>query len=544
MTSLKSSEAEVKPNLTFVSGKQDLTQYQLIVASESDELQFEPEVVGGDLELQPEVDVDTPTDIGEMTSRLVKRNVGSNLGGIPWLDACGQAMPITPGALADSRTHHHAVAYNHISNEYLVAFDIDQNYDGRPERVYVTRRNVFCYNNGSLTIGPILGVSIRATSQGWPEVAYNPHKNEYLVLFHARLSSGWVIIGQRISAEITTTARHGGPFIALSATDTNKRRLNTIYPSVVYVPDSQVYMVAGQVSVSADLGVYYQVRVVCFTTALERVGAIRVFPFSLSFSRPRLIYDPSNGWVYVIARADRSVLLQDDVDIPNSVSVRDSDRYVLVYVIVLRQCDRMTSVTVIGSTNVVNPHVEAAWDASKKAVVVIWDDTDTSDVLNSMILDGRIVKRGSGTFNSLDKNPIKHAAIAYYPPFETPVVMWEEQINSDWYLGGSLLLTGSVAMFSPAQHQTSPSIIHVSRPGSNKLIVVWRHHVRWNIRLFAQCLCESQQGEYTHCRNISQPVVTYKLMNCYSFMNLFSNHYQLLMWTSSLCIELSDMYTL
>lgn len=98
--------------------------------------------------------------------------------------------------------------------------------------------------------------------------------------------------------------------------------------------------------------------------------------------------------------------------------------------------------TVIGTTDIESPRVEATWDAKKNAVICIWDtkDANGTKALNSAILKGDTVESASGRFKSLDDHPIQHAAITYYSPYEVPVVLWEEQFLNNWYLGGSLCL--------------------------------------------------------------------------------------------------------
>jgi hypothetical protein len=443
-----------------------------------------------DLMLHPEEHEDTP---------IVKRNVPSNLAdcGIPWLDVCGQAMPITPTAIADGRAYHHSSAYNKASNEYLIVFDFDWNFDGRPDWLFAARRNAYCYNNEFTTKGNMLRISINgALSVGWPAVVYHPHVNEYLIIFQVRLSSAWVIAGQRISAVPKEMSRTQGPFIVLSGRDSRSRRLHTTDPYIVYVPSTQFYIIAGIIEIASN---YKRLHVNCLrpVNPMQLIKTTRVIPFTVLISKPRLVYDPENDIVYVIAIVSRSILSHSLIFIPPTVSIVMNDRHVLVYVILSSTCQEVSNkVTVIGTTDIESPRVEATWDAKKNAVICIWDtkDANGTKALNSAILKGDTVESASGRFKSLDDHPIQHAAITYYSPYEVPVVLWEEQFLNNWYLGGSLLLAGSVAMFSPAAHQSLPVMIHVSGETPNKLIVVWRQHVRHNIRVFAQCICESQTG--------------------------------------------------
>ena len=488
MSDFELLEEDVAANVIYVQETEDFT-----LDEEGERLLHDAESDGADLLLHPEVDVDTPTD---QPIHLVKRNAPSNLEGIPWLDACGQAMPITPQALADGRTYHYAVAYNEISNEYLLVFDFDWNFDLKPDRIFATRRNVFCHNDEFTTKGNMHEITIRAgKSQGWPDIAYNSDENEYLIVFQVQLSTGWVIAGQRISAIPDKMSREVGPFIALSIRDSRSRRLSTTALCVVYVPDTRLYMVAGTINITTG---YKMLYVNCIMASNRLAGRARLFPFRLFIYKPRLVYDPVNKRVYVITRASRSILDQRGIVIPSSVSIGVNDTYVLVYVIVSGRCVQVSeSVTVIGTTDVRSARIEATWNVKEEVVICIWDSKDANGnlVLNSVILDGETVKKASGKFNSLDDYPVTHATVTYYPPYEVPVVMWQEQFRSQWYLGGSLLLAGSVAMFTTGQHQSLPTIMYVSGGESSKLIVVWRQHVRYDIRMFAQCICESETGE-------------------------------------------------
>ncbi len=52
--------------------------------------------------------------------------------------ASGSKIPLTSNAIK-GRTMHHTAIFNPDRNEYFVAWDLDSNFDGQPDRIFCLR---------------------------------------------------------------------------------------------------------------------------------------------------------------------------------------------------------------------------------------------------------------------------------------------------------------------------------------------------------------------------------------------------------------------
>ena len=72
----------------------------------------------------------------------------------------GSRMALTPNAVKGNTLHQTAV-YNPDRNEYFIAYDVDVNYDGKPDRLYGLRLNP----NGMLLGGNILDFTVNVPGE-------------------------------------------------------------------------------------------------------------------------------------------------------------------------------------------------------------------------------------------------------------------------------------------------------------------------------------------------------------------------------------------
>ena len=156
-----------------------------------------------------------------------RADVRAELGGAPvtgW-------FPISPLDASELSEGNSAVAYNSWWQEYLVVWAMDDAGGGR----YIYGR--FVDSDGTL-IGPRFLIPGLVGSCGSPDVAYNPARNEYLVVYDFSSPAGYAIGGLRLDAYGTPVGTQLS--FASSATDQYRE------PAVAYATNSSAYLVVWQ----------------------------------------------------------------------------------------------------------------------------------------------------------------------------------------------------------------------------------------------------------------------------------------------------------
>ena len=71
----------------------------------------------------------------------------------------GNLIPLTPNGIR-GKTMHHSAIYNPDRNEYFVAWDVDTNIDGKPDRLYGLRLSP----NGAIVGRNVLDMTVNVRS--------------------------------------------------------------------------------------------------------------------------------------------------------------------------------------------------------------------------------------------------------------------------------------------------------------------------------------------------------------------------------------------
>jgi len=201
------------------------------------------------------------------------------------------------------RTLHHSAIYNPDRNEYFVVYDVDTNNDGQPDRVYALRMTP----NGAIVRQQILDVTVTGTpgSQGWPSVAYNPVTNEYLIA--VQVKSNTLFGGNALIAALrlwtTTFKLVTTPQLVLKGNENVNGKLvplPVVNPYVIYSPHNSGYIVTAEFhsrSGSRNLALQF------LDSTLKSIKAFIVFPYARS---GRVAIDTKRNELYVIAQLARS----------------------------------------------------------------------------------------------------------------------------------------------------------------------------------------------------------------------------------------------
>ena len=75
----------------------------------------------------------------------------------------GNRVGLTHNAIK-SNTLHHTAVYNPDRNEYFIAYDVDVNYDGKPDRLFGLRLNT----NGMILDGNIIDFTLNGPGEYFP----------------------------------------------------------------------------------------------------------------------------------------------------------------------------------------------------------------------------------------------------------------------------------------------------------------------------------------------------------------------------------------
>ncbi|MBU1865395.1 MAG: hypothetical protein KKE89_03185 [Actinobacteria bacterium] len=143
------------------------------------------------------------------------------------------------GPLADHNEWDAAVTYNPVTNQYLVVWEDERNYEARGSDIYGRRIKA----NGRPAGGDFLISGPAATSDEYdPAVAYNQILNQYLIVWNEQRNAatrGSDIYGRRIKANGRPA---GGDFLISGPAATSEE----LAPAVVYNANANQFFVAWQ----------------------------------------------------------------------------------------------------------------------------------------------------------------------------------------------------------------------------------------------------------------------------------------------------------
>ena len=381
---------------------------------------------------------------------------------------------------------HYTSAYNPKENKYLIIYDAGDIETDLPKHVYAAIYNPICIQHPGTRIGEIL-ISRRViypVYQGWPVVAYNPHKNGYLVLYQiSPPKRNSVLVGQRIRTEPTKLILDGDRFLAFNFFRRG-RTLPVSSPAIVYTPETTGYIIAAEVRVS-----YLNIFIGCLTSSGSVWNHNRVYAFRRSSAyNPELVYDPIHDEVFVIATADRSALAHTN-RVETSLCVDTSDDYVLLVTKRTATCQEVylwERAVAFGSSKLRFPRVRAVWDEVNNVLIVAWDSIDTigNEVSLTVTIDGRNVYCDS--HNCSDRPPMMHSFLFHNQICNQTVTVWEENIGSQWLIGGSDFPAGFLSGTSRGQNESYPRVLYEER--HDNVMVIWKDSVRDMTTIRVRCL--------------------------------------------------------
>jgi len=154
----------------------------------------------------------------------------------------GQRFPISPVSISDEEEWFPSVAYNSNWHEYLVVWMRPDS----PDQYNIYGQ--FVSHSGAL-IGSRFLIPAFVGRNGLPDVAYNPARNEYLVVFESRAgtSGPWGIHGMRLDG-------FGSP-LGTQLTFAYSTMAGYFAPAVAYSTQSGEYLVVWNSSQSGKMGI-------------------------------------------------------------------------------------------------------------------------------------------------------------------------------------------------------------------------------------------------------------------------------------------------
>ena len=414
---------------------------------------------------------------GEETLNVVPKQISffgtfDNVGGIP--------ARIVPN-IVQGNVLYHSVAYNNFRNEYFVIFDVDQNNDNTPDRVYGLRVN----GQGQILNRQLIDFTLRGatTEQGHPTVAFNPTTQEYLVAWHLSAPSiqggAHIIIAQRVFGHMTT--RKSSPYMMVNAKLSSGFH-SVIEPKLMYNSGSGGY---------AMILMLVEPPNTLFAAFVKPDGKVSSLTklFKGQVLEGSLFMDTTHRQVYIVYQVP-----QWAATVTGQSNMLQHYPYIILVTkanatgTLLPLTDPNSVRYLVGYTRERNGNIGGYFDKKNGWLTVFWNNEENGrKVISSASVVGvpGTFRRDDNSHNCPQHANVKNPATCYLPTNNAHIMIWEEGNE----LSGYLVKDGA---FDPVQGvQRKAKVLY--NPRQSRAFVVYQQTVSGSRVLFVRNIAPGAQ---------------------------------------------------
>ena len=299
-------------------------------------------------------------------------------------------------------------------------------------------------SGGALDLNVSSGVS-----QQYPALAYNPDRDEYLLLWAESAGTGYQLKGQRLQGDGQAT----GPEISVGETS----EMYGLIPSVVYNPAQQEYLVAWSVEGAAMGG---------------GVSAQRLTGDGALLGSPITVSDSGSGSVRVVyqAAADQYLLVWGDTSTsPDSISGQhiNADGALSGAAFAIGQD--------VGSSNLTLGDV--AYDPGNQRSLVLFRSSECYNCLYGAWVASAGTQTGASFQFAQDPEWLQNPSLTFNPDAGRYFAAWQRGYDHGEIRGQVALADGSApvsqtVVYTSTEYVYSPDVAYAS--SNNQFLAVWR----------------------------------------------------------------------